>query len=233
MAKKEKPCDRDDPGDDGCGDCRDYRALDPEHRLVVSAPVGRHSADHLPLRAEDFRRRTHGRLMNRVTSDAAPAYAEAILATYGAEYRPRRQGRRGRRPAPRPRPPQGLRYATVPKTREKHRVVGVGQRVTFGTVAAVVAALAVSLVSTAVSTVLVERENGTGRNRKARKVRKTYCFSKDWGVHEAVSSFRLHSDNVCWPVRTLGQGSRRKGYRQRTPARAAGLTDPIWALNEW
>ena len=46
MAKKEKHCDRDDPADDLCGDCWDYVALDPEHRLVVSALVGRHAAGH-------------------------------------------------------------------------------------------------------------------------------------------------------------------------------------------
>jgi hypothetical protein len=111
--------------------------------------------------------------------------------------------------------------------------VGVEQRVIYGTVRAVLAALAVSLVSAAVNTVFVERHNGTDRNRNARKVRKTYCFSKDWEVHEAVSSFTLYSDNFCWPVRTLRQGSRRKGYRQRTPAMAAGLADHVWTLNEW
>jgi hypothetical protein len=52
-------------------------------------------------------------------------------------------------------------------------------------------------------------------------------------VHEAVSYFTLYSYNFCWPVRTLRQGSRRKGYRQRTPAMAAGLTDHIWTLKEW
>src|SRR5205807_8198610 len=120
-----------------------------------------------------------GRLMNLMPSEENPAYAEAILASYGEEYRPRRKGRRGRRPAPRKRPPKGLQYATVHKTREGNRVVAVARRVIFGTVAAVLAALAASLVSTAVNTVFVERENGTDRNRNARKVRKTYCFSKD------------------------------------------------------
>jgi hypothetical protein len=139
----------------------------------------------------DFHRRTSGRLMNLMTSDENPAYAEAILASYGEQYQPRRKGKRGRRPAPRKRPPKGLKYATVHKAREKNRVVKVEQRVVFGTVAAVVAALAVSAVSTAVNTVFVERENGTDRNRNARKARKTYCFAKDWGVHEAVSYFTL------------------------------------------
>jgi hypothetical protein len=109
VAKKEKHCDRANPDDDRCGDCWDYVAFDPEHRLVVSALVGRHSADHVQLLVEDFHRRTQGRLMNLMTSDENPAYAQAILATYGEEFQPRRRGKRGRRPAPRKRPPQGLK----------------------------------------------------------------------------------------------------------------------------
>jgi len=233
VAKKEKHCDRADEADDGCGDCWDHVALDPEHRLVVSAVVGKHSAEHIDLLVEDFHRRTEGRLMDLMTSDENPAYAEAILASYGEEYQPRRRGRRGRRPARKKRPPRGLTYATVHKTRAKNRVVKVEQRVIYGTPLAVAAALAGSAVSAAVNTVFVERENGTDRNRNARKARKTYCFSKDWAVHEAVSYFTLYSYNFCWPVRTLRQGSRRKGYRQRTPAMAAGLADHIWTLKEW
>jgi hypothetical protein len=45
-------------------------------------------------------------------------------------------------------------------TRKKHRVVGVQPRVIEGTVTAVLAALAVSVVRTAVNTVFVERETG-------------------------------------------------------------------------
>src|SRR5262249_60110609 len=127
---------------------------------------------------------------------------------YGQEVQPRRQGRRGRRPAPRKRPPKGLKYATVHKTREKNRVVRVEQRVVFGSRAAVLAALALSLVSTAVNTVFVERENGTDRNRNARKGRKSYCFSKDWGGDEAGGYFTLYNYNFCWPGGTHGRGRR-------------------------
>jgi len=233
VAKKEKHCDRDNPEDDCCGDCWDYLALDPEHRLVVSALVGKHSAEHVDLLVADFRRRTGGRLMNLMTSDENPAYAEAILESYGEEYQPRRRGRRGRKPARRQRPPQGLRYATVHKTREKNRVVQVEQRVIYGTVLAVAAALAASAVSTAVNTVFVERHNGTDRNRNARKARKSYCFSKDWEVHEAVSYFTLYSYNFCWPVRTLREKGAEGKWQLRTPAMAAGLTDHRWSMTEW
>jgi len=106
-------------------------------------------------------------------------------------------------------------------------------RVGYGTKATVQAALGRSAVSAAVNTVFVERHNGTDRNRNARKVRKRYGFSKDWGVHEALTYFTRYSSNFCWPVRTLRQKGGRKRYRQRTPARAAGLTDHIWSLREW
>jgi hypothetical protein len=208
-------------------------ALDPEHRLVVSAVVGRQSGEHTRILVEDFRRRTGGRLMDLMTSDENPAYAEAILEVYGQEYQPRRQGGRGRRPRKRKRVPQGLRYATVHKTRENNRVVKVDRRVIFGTVSAVLAALAAAAAGTEVNTAYVERHHGTDRHRNARKARKSYCFSKDWQVHEAVSYFTLYSSNFCCPVRTLRQGSRRKGYRQRTPAMAAGLTDHVLTFQEW
>jgi hypothetical protein len=233
VGKKEKHCDRSNRDDDDQGDCWDYVAEDPEHRLVVSLVTGPHSGEHVQLLVANFHRRTGGRLMNLMTSDENPAYAPAILETYGEEYQPRRRGRRGRKPARRKRPPKALKYATVHKTREKNRVVAVDRRIIYGTVTAVLAALASSLVSEEVNTVFVERQNGTDRNRNARKVRKTYCFSKDWEVHEAVTRFTMYSYNFCWPVRTLRQPLGSKRYRQRTPAMAAGLSDHVWSLAEW
>ena len=55
----------------------------------------------------------------------------------------------------------------VEKTREKGRVVKIATRVVFGTMTAVVAALGMSLVSRAINTSFVERENGTDRHRNA------------------------------------------------------------------
>jgi hypothetical protein len=233
VAKKEKRCDRADPADDWRGDFWDHTALDAESRLVLSLVPGRQSPGHTLLLVEDVYRRTGGRLPRLLTSDENPAYAEAILAVYGQEVQPRRRGKRGRQPRPVKVPPPGLTYATVHKTRRKNRVVKVEARLVYGSARGLRAALAESSVSTAVNTVFVERHNGTDRNRNARKMRKTYCFSKDWEVHEAMSYFTAYSYNFCWPVRTLREGSRRKGYRQRTPAMAAGLADHIWTLEEW
>jgi IS1 family transposase len=208
-------------------------ALDPESRLVVSVVLGKRTTEQTQQLVKDFQRRTEGRPMALMTSDESPAYAEAILEQYGEEVQPRRKGKRGRKPAPRKRPPKGLTYATVHKTRVNNRVVAVESRLIYGTVTALVAALAGSSVSAGVNTVFIERHNGTDRNRNARKGRKTYCFSKDWGVHEAVSYFTLYSYNFCWPVRTLRQKDTHGGWQQRTPAMAAGLTDQVWTLTEW
>src|SRR4051794_22601771 len=96
------------------------------------------------------------------------------------------------------------------------------------------AALVTSWVSKAINTAFVERHNGTDRNRNARKVRKSYCFSKDERVHQAVTYFTMYSYNFCWPVRTLRiRDSEQHAWQPRTPAMAAGLTDHVWSLTEW
>ena len=87
--------------------------------------------------------------------------------------------------------------------------------------------------SRAVNTSFVERQNRTDRNRNARKARKSYCFSKDWSVHQAVTYFTMYSDNFCWPVRTLRVKGEAGAWQRRTPAMAAGLADHVWSLSEW
>ena len=146
---------------------------------------------------------------------------------------PPRTGERGRPAQPYLVPPANLNYATVHKIREKSRVVANSHRVIFGTAAAVAAALKKSKASRAINTAFVERHNGTDRNRNGRKVRKTYCFSKDWEIHEAVTYFTMFSYNFCWPVRTLRKKDAAGKWQPRTPAMVAGLTDHMWPLQEW
>jgi hypothetical protein len=122
----------------------DHVAFDPEHRLVVSAVPGARTLENTEALVADFRRRTEGRLKNLMTSDDYPADETAILHAYGETVTPPRTGKPGRPEAPYKAPPPGLTYATVTKRREKGRVVEIGTRVVFGTVAAVLAALGVS-----------------------------------------------------------------------------------------
>jgi IS1 family transposase len=231
--KKQKHCRPDDPDDDFCGDCWDHVAFDPEHRLVVSLVVGRRTAEETLLLVQDFHRRTGGQVMNLMTSDELPAYAEAIRAVYGETVVPERTGRRGRPAAARKELPEDLVYATVHKVRENNRVVRVEEHVVFGTAALLWLALLCSLVSRRVNTFFVERHNGSDRHRNSRKVRKTYRFSKDWIVHDSVTCFTMYSANFCCPVRTLREELGHERYRQRTPAMAAGLANHIWSIAEW
>ena len=233
VGKKEKHCDPQDPADARQGDNWDHVAFDAEHRLVVSVVPGKRTTEHVQELVNDFKNRTHGRVMNLMTSDEYPAYATAILKAYGVEVQPPPTGKPGRPKKPYQVPPPELTCATVHKTRKKGRVVKIDYRAVFGTVAAVMAALALSPVSKAINTAFVERHNGTDRNQNGRKVRKTYCFSKDWQIHEAVTYFTMYSYNFCWPVRTLRIKDSEGHWQPRSPAMAAGLADHVWSLAEW
>jgi hypothetical protein len=164
-----------------------------------------------------------------ITTDEYSADEGAILEAFGTEVVPPRTGKPGRPRSPYKVAPADLNYATVPKRRKKGRVVGLVRRVVFGTAAAVEAALDRSKVSRTVNTALVERHDGTDGNRNAREVRKTYCLSKDWWIHRAVTFFTMYSSNFCWPVRTL----KTKAGEDRTPAMMAKLAGHVWALVEW
>jgi len=208
-------------------------AFDPEHRLVLSVVPGKRTAENVGALVKDFHRRSRGRTMRLITTDEYPAYETAILETYGRTVVPARTGRVGRPKAPYKVAPEDLLYATVRKRREKGRMVEIVATAVFGALEAVKAALKCSRVSRAINTAFIERHNGTDRNRNARKVRKTYCFSKDWQVHEAVTYFGMYSYNFCWEVRTLREPDEKGRWRSRTPAMAAGLADHVWSLTEW
>jgi hypothetical protein len=233
VAKKEANCDRSDPADARKGDHWDHVALGPDHRLVVCVVPGKRSAENTGALVREFHRRTSGRLMDLITTDEHAPYRGAILEAYGETVTPPRTGERGRPRRAYKVPPAGLTYATVHKTRVKGRVTKVEQRVIFGTASAVAAALARSASSRAVNTSFVERQNGTDRNRNARKARKSYCFSKAWSMHQAITYFTMYSYNFCWPVRTLRAKGEGRTWRPRTPAMAAGLADHVWSLAEW
>ena len=167
VGKKQKHCA---PDEASCGDCWDHVALDPEHRLVVGAVVGKRTDANARQVVHELRERTDGRFLNLITSDEHPAYATAIAEVY-AETAPAAG-------AAAKRLPPELVYATVHKTREGNRVVKVEARLIFGTLVSLAAAL-VWAVLNCVNTVFVERSNGSDRHRNGRKGRKTYRFSKD------------------------------------------------------
>src|SRR4051812_25918457 len=147
VAKKEKNCDEDDPGDRFRGDCWDPVAFDPENRLVVSVVPGERTAETVQELVGDVKERLDGRVPDLITTDEYSAYEGAILEVFGTEVVPPRTGQPGRPRSPYEVAPAGLHYATVHKTRKKGRVVDVVRRVIFGTAAGVEAALVNSAVS--------------------------------------------------------------------------------------
>ena len=209
-------------------------AYDPEHRLVLAVVPGARSIENAELVVGETKARLGGEPPALLTSDELPAYATAIETTFGVPAPPPERRGPGRpRVAPELRLPEGMCYATVHKHREGGRVVAVEQRQVFGTSEGLEGALGASTVSGKVNTSFLERQHATDRGRNARKSRKTYRFSKDWEVHEAVTYLTMYSYNFCWRVRTLRVKDEDGRWRERTPAMAAGLTDHAWTLREW
>jgi hypothetical protein len=96
-----------------------------------------------------------------------------------------------------------------------------------------VSMLGLGQVSRQVNVSFLERYNATDRHRNARKVRKTYPFSKDLQVHESMIYLTIYSYNFCWAVRTLNQRDEHGQVHARSPAMAAGLADHVWTMREW
>lgn len=207
---------------------------DAEHRLVLAVVPGARSIENAEEAVQELHDRTAGRTDILITSDAYPAYETAIDHVYGVPEPPKPPGTPGRRPVqPSRHAPPDLKYATVHKEREKGRVVAIVTAVLLGTWQAVAGALKRSGVSRTINTSFVERHHGTDRHHNARKARKTYRFSKDWRMHEAMTYYTMSSYNFCWPVRTLGVRTGTGKWQKRTPAMAAGLADHVWSLEEW
>ena len=206
---------------------------DPESRLVLAVVPGARDVEAVEEVADELKQRTDRNMLKLVTIDKYPAYETALLNAFGEGVTTTATGRVSRKMVSEKAPPPGLNYATVEERREKGRVVEIVTRVVFGTMAAVQAVLAESKASQRINTSFLERQNATDRHRNARKVRKTYAFSKDWRVHEAMTYFTLYSYNFCWPVRTLRERDDAGRWRQRTPAMAAGLADHVWTMREW
>jgi hypothetical protein len=76
------------------------------------------------------------------------------------------------------------------------RVVAVEPRLVFGSEEELEEALCESCASSVANTSFVERQNATDRHRNARKGRKTYRFSKDWQVHEAMTYLTLNEATI-------------------------------------
>jgi IS1 family transposase len=234
VAKKQRNCDPTDPDDDHRGDYWDHVAFDPEHKLVLAVVPGARTEENARAIVAEVKQRVGCGPPALMTSDEYPAYATAIEEVFSEPVPTPPRGKPGRpRVVPERRLPDDVTYATVHKRRENNRVVAVEQRQVFGTPGRLEDVLGESTASHRVSTSFVERQNATDRGRNARKARKTYRFSKDWQVHEAMTYLTLYGYNFCWCVRTLRLKDEEGHWRERPPALVAGLTDHVWTWREW
>jgi IS1 family transposase len=223
VGKKQKNCDPDSEDDWFCGDQWDHVAFDPDSRLVLEVLVGKRLETNAEELLQGVKKRLGEQPPQLISSDGYPAYEEAILGAFGEEVTPPPTGKPGRPAGARVEAPDGLCYGRIKKHKSKGRVVGVQTEMVLGQLEA----------EQKISTSYLERHNATDRHRNARKGRKTYRFSKDWEVHEAMTTFTMYSYNFCWAVRTLRQKDQQGKWQQRTPAMAAGLADHVWSLEEW
>jgi hypothetical protein len=233
VGKKPKNCDPLNPADDHKGDWWDHVAYDPKHKLVLAVVPGARVTESVEEVVTEVKDRLGEQAPALMTSDESAA-DETVIATTFSEVVPPAPGGPGRRPLlPERRPDPDLTSATVHKEREKDRVVAVHRKVVLGSQEAVDRALQASACSRTINTSFVERQHATDRGRNARKPRKTYKFSKDWQVHEAMTYFTMYSYNFCWTVRTLRTRREDGRWQRRTPAMAAELAKHVWSLREW
>lgn len=228
--EKEEHCD---PKEEEHGNNWDHAALDPESRLLLAVVPGKRTAEHCCQVVNEVKQRTGGRTDLLLTSDEYAPYQTAIARAYGEEVAQPKKPGPGRPPKPKREMPKDLCYATVRKTRKKGRVVEVKRTVVFGTLELLVLWLARSIVSVCINTSFVERLNATDRGQNARKTRKSYRFSKDWCLHNAMTYFVSYGYNFCWPVRSLRIQDSHGKWCIRTPAMAAGLANHVWTVHEW
>ena len=235
VAKKQQNCDPANPEDDQKGDWWDHVAYDPEHKLVLAVVPGARVTESVVEVVSEVKGRLDEQPPDLMTSDEYATYETVIEEMFSAPVvAPRDPARPGRPPVlPERHPDPGVTYATVRKERKNNRVVAVHRTVVLGDQQAVDAALKASVCSRTINTSFVERQHATARGQNARQSRRTYRFSKDWEVHEAMSYFTRYRYNFCWPVRTLRVRGDDGCWQQRTPAMSAGLADHVWSLEEW
>ena len=164
-------------------------------------------------------------------TDGLASYAKQALGIFREA---RRTGRVGR---PRLVLPEGVMIAKVVKRYARRRVVEVLRSVVRGTEEAVVGRIVATRESAqaVINTAYIERLNATLRARLAPLSRRTRA-----GVHkQATLGSGMWLVGVCynflWRHRSLRQehgGGGGGKWIERTPARAAGLTDHRWTLEE-
>lgn len=200
--------------------------------MVVSMVIGKRNRETTEQVVADFADRTGNVPPALITTDDCNTYADVLMEQYGETVVPEPTGKPGRPRAPFKQWPQGSVYATVNKTYAKGRVAAVERTLVHGTEDDLARNLEESSASDKINTSFVERQNGTDRSYNARKVRKTYEFSKDIVVHLAMSWWVMLCYNFHFAHRGLQQRQADGTVVHRSPAVVAGLEDRPLTVEE-
>lgn len=162
-------------------------------------------------------------------TDGWKAYPKALIQVVGRICRPRRKGRRGRKPKPRLVAPDTLFYAQVVKERDPTgTVVNVSTRVVFGGPRRFLKRLFQQGLGITIQTAFMERWYGTLRGWVAALRRRTRCLSWNIQRHRGRVWLMVSLYNFVVPHKSLKQGK-----QKRTPAMAIGLADQVWSYREY
>jgi len=202
-----------------CGEAWWHKAMARESRLIVEQFVSPRTTEAAELLVNQSFDRLAARCLPRVSSDGYDAYTQPLteqvkaVTLYPLQWA-LMKGKRGRPPQPKVIPDPALVYGQVVKEREGRRVVKVEKRLVLGPTTTDLKAI---------STSLLERQNGTARSRNRYLVRKTYAFAK-----------RVeYMDDQCALDKTLYNFCRKhRGLKGETPAMRQGITDHVWSVAE-
>jgi IS1 family transposase len=217
-----------------------WTAMDPRSKLLVVVAVGSRTLAMAQRVLHHLVQVLAPGCLPLFLTDGLKDYATAILTHFGYWIQPERRRDKGPMPKPRWVPLPALRYAQVVKSYRRRRLVGVTHRVVFGTQLAIEEVLA--RCGWTINTAFIERLNLDIRQRVAAIGRRvnTLCQGEA-GLRDQLVLFQT-DHNFVLPHASLRQASpipasthdtdSAKVWRPCTPAMAAGLTDPVWSLQE-
>jgi IS1 family transposase len=196
-----------------------HKAMARESRLLVEQFVSPRTTEAAELLVNASFDRFRSGSLPRVSSDGYDAYTQPLteqvkaVTLYPLQWA-LMKGKRGRPPQPKVIPDPSLVYGQVVKQREGRKVVKVEKRLVLGPQTTDLKAI---------STSLLERQNGTGRSRNRYLVRKTYAFAKKVE----------YMDDQCAVDKTFYNFCRQhRGLKGETPAMRQGITDHVWRIDE-
>jgi IS1 family transposase len=217
-----------------------WAAIDPVSKLLLALEVGERTLAMAQRLVHNVRQVLAPGCVPLFVTDGLKEYARALLTHFGHWVQLPRRPTKGPAPKPRWLPLPQLLYAQVVKTYRRRRLVGMRQRVVFGTLARVTHVLAPR--GWHINTAFIERLNLTLRHHVAAVGRRVMTVAKSAsGLRAQLHLYHTYY-NFCLPHASLhrllahpqpthGTGSAKR-WRPCTPAMAAGLTDQVWSLRD-